>query len=103
MEGDLGNEVALRLFGKDSSMQKQFQSLRTELMAQFPERKDVIDGSLAAVLAGEHVLLIGPPGTAKSALVRAIAGALEARYFERLLSKFSNPDELFGPISLKAL
>lgn len=84
-------------------MNSQFEQLRADLMAQFPERKDVIDGSLAAILAGEHVLLIGPPGTAKSALVRAIAQAFSGTYFERLLTKFSTPDELFGPVSLKAL
>jgi hypothetical protein len=50
------------------------------------------DGSLAAVLAGEHVLLIGPPGTAKSALVRCIAQLFGGSYFERLLTKFSTAD-----------
>lgn len=84
-------------------MHKQINQLRNELVAQFPERKDVISGSLAAILAGEHVLLLGPPGTAKSALVRAIAQSFGGTYFERLLTKFSTPEELFGPISLKAL
>ena len=84
-------------------MHKQINQLRASLMAQFPERKDVIDGSLAAVLAGEHVLLIGPPGTAKSALVRCIAQLFGGSYFERLLTKFSTPEELFGPISLQGL
>ncbi len=84
-------------------MGTQFMTLRSELRAAFPERKDVIDGALAAVLAGEHVLLIGPPGTAKSALVRAIAQAFGGMYFERLMTKYSQPDELFGPVSLKAL
>jgi MoxR-like ATPase len=84
-------------------MHKQINQLRADLMAQFPERKDVIDGSLAAVLAGEHVLLIGPPGTAKSALVRCLAQVFGGSYFERLLTKFSTPEELFGPISLQAL
>lgn len=84
-------------------MHKQFMQLRSELQAAFPERKDVIDGSLAAVLAGEHVLLIGPPGTAKSALVRTIANAFQGVYFERLMTKYSQPDELFGPVSLRAL
>jgi len=79
------------------------QQLRADLTTHFPERKDVIDGALAAVLAGEHVLLLGPPGTAKSALVRAIAVAFGGTYFERLLTKFSTPEELFGAISLKAL
>src|SRR6266508_697306 len=77
--------------------------LRKELSTRFPERREVIDGALCAVLAGEHVLLLGPPGTAKSALVRAIAQAFGGTYFERLLTKFSTPEELFGPISLAAL
>jgi len=84
-------------------MHKQINQLRADLMAQFPERTNIIDGTLAAILAGEHVLLIGPPGTAKSALVRAIAQAFGGSYFERLLTKFSTPEEIFGPISLKAL
>jgi MoxR-like ATPase len=84
-------------------MQNQFETLRKELVSKFPERSAVIDGSLCAVLAGEHVLFIGPPGTAKSALVRAIATAFTGTYFERLVTKFSAPEELFGPISLKAL
>jgi MoxR-like ATPase len=81
----------------------QIQHLRADLNARFPERRSVIDGALCAVLAGEHVLLLGPPGTAKSALVRAIAAAFGGSYFERLLTKFSTPEELFGPISLSAL
>ena len=79
------------------------QQLHADLNTRFPERKDVIAGALATVLAGEHVLLLGPPGTAKSALVRAIAVAFGGTYFERLLTKFSTPEELFGAISLKAL
>jgi MoxR-like ATPase len=87
----------------ETTMSKQIQQLRPDLTARFPERKDVIDGAVTAVLAGEHVLLLGPPGTAKSALARAIAQAFGGVYFERLLTKFSTPEELFGAISLKAL
>lgn len=84
-------------------MTQAIQDLRSDLSAIFPERREVIDGALCAVLAREHVLLLGPPGTAKSALVRATARAFGGTYFETLVTKFTTPEELFGPISLKAL
>src|SRR5205823_4014261 len=55
-----------------------------------------------SVAAGEHMLLVGPPGTAKSALVRLFARLIDARYFEYLLTRFTEPNELFGPVDIRA-
>jgi MoxR-like ATPase len=48
------------------------------------------------------MLIVGPPGTAKSALVRQLARLVDARYFEYLLTRFSEPNEIFGPVDIKA-
>ncbi|WP_371501549.1 AAA family ATPase [Kitasatospora sp. NBC_00374] len=58
--------------------------------------------TLCAV-AGEHLLVVGPPGTAKSAAVRQVAARLGGRYFEYLLGRFTEPNELFGPVDLRRL
>jgi MoxR-like ATPase len=73
------------------------------LKSRFVARDEVIDLIALAVVAGEHVFLLGPPGTAKSALIRAFASAVEGSYFEYLLTRFSEPNEVFGPIDLVKL
>jgi MoxR-like ATPase len=80
------------------------EAVRCELKTRFLERSDIVDGLLAALLCREHVLLLGPPGTAKSALAAALTQAIvPATHFSWLLTKFSTPEEIFGPVSLAAL
>jgi MoxR-like ATPase len=76
----------------------------TALDGSLLEREDQARAVLLAILAGQHALLLGPPGTAKSMLARAICEVFDgARYFEYLLSRFTHPDELFGPVSIPGL
>jgi MoxR-like ATPase len=70
---------------------------------RFVGRDEIVDLIVLAVTAGEHMFLHGPPGTAKSALIRQFALAVRGNYFEYLLTRFSEPNEVFGPIDLVRL
>ena len=72
------------------------------LEGTFLGKDEVIRLLLISVLAGEHAVLIGPPGTAKSALIRMFSRLLSARYFEYLLTRFTEPNEIFGPVDIAA-
>jgi MoxR-like ATPase len=67
------------------------------------DREALVDLIVLAAVAREHVLVLGPPGTAKSAVVRSVAHILGGRYFEYLLGRFTEPNELFGPVDLRKL
>ncbi len=85
-------------------MKQRLQRLITHLQQGLIERETPVRLALLAALAGEHLLLLGPPGTAKSELARRLQGVFaDGAYFERLLTRFSVPEELFGPLSIKAL
>jgi MoxR-like ATPase len=80
------------------------QQIRRELNATFAEREREIDGLIIALVAGEHVLLLGPAGTAKSALANTLCQAIDgATFYAYLLTRFSTPEEIYGPVSLEGL
>lgn len=66
-------------------------------------REQLAELIILSIVAKEHILVIGPPGTAKSAVVRRIAKAVQGQYFEYLLGRFTEPTELFGAVDLKQL
>lgn len=74
------------------------------LERRFLERSELIRLLLLGMISGENALLIGPPGTAKSQLARAVSHLFGSEHwFEYLLTRFTTPDEIFGPVSLQQL
>ncbi|MFA5523756.1 MAG: AAA family ATPase [Tissierellales bacterium] len=79
-------------------------NISKELNDIFVEREKVIENSIRALITGQAVLLIGPPGTAKSALTNALCNRIEnGRYFSWLLNRTSDPAEILGPFSIKEM
>jgi MoxR-like ATPase len=85
------------------------QALERELAASLIERDEVIRASLVALLSKQHLVVLGPPGTAKSALVTELAQRISPqngaglRNFAYLMTRFTTPEELFGPVSVSGL
>jgi MoxR-like ATPase len=79
-------------------------NISEELKNIFVERDEVIDNSIKALVTGQTVLLIGPPGTAKSALATELCRRIDdGRYFSWLLNRTSDPAEILGPFSIKEM
>ena len=86
------------------SLVSTFHNIAGEMNSQLIERSTITKACQLAVLAQEHVFLLGPPGTAKSLTIEKFCSAIQgARYFRTLLTRFTQPEELFGPPSLKGL
>ncbi|HEX6923641.1 MAG TPA: AAA family ATPase [Bacillales bacterium] len=78
--------------------------IKNGLNGKFFEREEVVEALIIALLSRQHMLLIGPAGTAKSALSAELAKIVQgAGYYQWLLTRFTTPEELFGPLSLKEL
>ncbi len=67
------------------------------------DRRSLVELVFLGLIAREHLLFIGPPGTAKSAAVRLAADEVGGRYFEYLIGRFTEPAEIFGSLDLEAL
>ena len=85
-------------------MQGKLNTLIEAYNGHFVEREDEIKGAFLAILANENLLFLGPPGTAKTYLAQSICTSIsDAEFFYYLLTRFTTPEEIFGPLSLKAL
>lgn len=80
----------------------QSQSIQA-LKSRFIEKDDILDLMAVCLVARENLFLLGPPGTAKTALVHHLARSLHARAFDYLLTRFTEPNELFGPFDIRKL
>jgi MoxR-like ATPase len=83
-------------------MARRLQDGARQLEAQFLGKEEVIRLLFVSALAGEHLVMVGPPGTAKSALLRGFAQVIDARYFDYLLTRFTEPNEIFGPVDIQS-
>jgi MoxR-like ATPase len=84
-------------------VREKFAQARKELSAALIEREDEVDLVLTALIANEHVLLVGPPGCGKSLLLDSVLSWTGGSKFSILLTKFTTVEEVMGPVSLTAL
>ena len=83
---------------------EKFFQLHGTLNAALIDREEEVSCMLLALAAGEHMLMVGPPGTGKSLLCEGLGEAIAgADVFSKLITKYSEPSELFGPVSLRGL
>ncbi len=89
---------------QDNTLKERTSKLISKISAGLLEREETVALALLAVLAGQSVFLYGPPGTAKSLIAHRISLAFkDSKFFEYLMNRFSTPEEVFGPVSIKEL
>ena len=113
-DGDRGSEVEPALddvarpagwagsggLAEDSEL---LRAVAAEARRGLVERELLVETVMLCAVAGEHLLVVGPPGTAKSQAVRRVASGLGGQYFEYLVGRFTEPNEVFGPVDLRRL
>lgn len=101
------NSVTIENVGSASlvaSGQSKLNMIKQELNDQFVERDAVINCMLYALVSGQSLLMLGNPGTAKSAITYELCSRVEnGKYFQWMLNKTSDPSELLGPYSIKEM
>src|SRR5262249_50817851 len=95
------DRVTTELEGSLRTAALEFSSRLNKLKDSYVERDQAINVIALAALCREHVLLIGPPGTAKTGLLERFSAMLNAGHFSYLLTKFTEPAELFGTIDVR--
>jgi len=75
----------------------------SHLKKLFVGKDEIIDLMGICLVGGENLFLLGPPGTAKSATVRELSKLIDGNTFEYLLTRFTEPNELFGPFDIRKL
>ncbi len=82
---------------------KPISQIKTQLNALFVGRENEVLAILAGLVSSEPTILVGEPGTAKTALIEALSKLMNAKYFYYLLTRFTEPDEPLGPLDVNAL
>jgi MoxR-like ATPase len=88
---------------KEITITDKLQEVLSHLKGLFVGKNEIIDLMGICLAGGENLFLLGPPGTAKSATVRELARLLDGKTFEYLLTRFTEPNELFGPFDIRKL
>src|ERR1700677_4792230 len=86
---------------KTTAAIRRLSTIKRELADRYVDRDDAIDLLVLAAVCREHLLLIGPPGTAKTGLIDKFGRSIGARQFRYLLTRFTEPSELFGPLDIE--
>ena len=85
-------------------MKERINKLLKRMSESVYEKEHIISLALLSAIAGESIFLLGPPGTAKSMVARRLKLIFShKKCFEYLMSRFSTPDEIFGPVSISKL